>query len=168
VLKLKLRRILDRSFRCLIFLLVLNTSSEEILKHLVSQTSDRESVITPSSCLIIRKLRINFIRKLPRDMRRQISPTLCYELRDVAISIRETIAGESVTVVREVFLRESDETVLDKIDSSHFVFLRSLTYIYIITQIKKDVNPILTNSHLFLYQPQPTQQSSLSLVFRWS
>jgi hypothetical protein len=123
VLKLEFSRILDRSFSCLIFLLIHHTSIEEILKHLISQASNRDSVIAPSCFLIIRKLRVNFVRKLAGDMHRKISLTICDELGDVAVSIRETIASKSVAVVREVLLRESDETVLSKIDSSHFVVL---------------------------------------------
>jgi hypothetical protein len=69
-------------------------------------------------------------------MAREISLTVRDELRDMAVRLREAITGKSVTIVREVLLRESGETVLDKIDSGHFVFPPKLfcSYVYIITQ----------------------------------
>jgi hypothetical protein len=59
-------------------------------------------------------------------MAREISLTVRHKLRDMAISIRETIAGKSVTVVREVLLRKSGETVLYKMNSSHYVVLQKV------------------------------------------
>jgi hypothetical protein len=116
------RGILNTCFRCLILLLILNTGSEEILKHLVSQTGNRDTIKVPGCGLVVRKSGIDIIRKIAGYMAREISLTVRDELRDMAVRLRETITSKSVTIVREVLLRESGETILDKIDSSHFVF----------------------------------------------
>jgi hypothetical protein len=106
------RRILDTCFRCLIFLLIVYTRLIELLKKLVGQRLNRNTIEVPIRFSVVRKLRINIIRKLTVDVARQISLTVRDELRDMIIGRRETIAGKSVAIIREVFLRKSDETIL--------------------------------------------------------
>jgi hypothetical protein len=119
------RRILNTCFRCPILLLILDTSFEEILKHLVGQACHRDAIKAPSCSSIVRKSGIDIIRKIARYMAGKIGLTVRDELRDMITTtvVREAIAGESVTIVREVLFRESDETILYKINSSHIKFL---------------------------------------------